>query len=741
MNAVKPLSYSHDLSREEIIARFRTRIAQGKRSKLGGSELGQLILYFVERLQQLDSEAEIRALCAAEIKLLEEGYPQSTLASDYIPKYRQALLQAIEAGTLPLTAQTSHRYTHIQRVTGSETQRFEHYALTYLKYDAPTYEALDRRQVLTNRKHQLNLLSVNPERYLVKLKELLHSADKFAARHQAIALAGLTGRRIGEVLARGRFATANHPYLLRFTGQQKTQRSAYEIVTLLPAAELLVQLQHFRNRAEIQPLLQLEGEELTKALNQIDVQVNRECQKHLGSVVPALADREQISVHNLRSLWGAVVVWMFCPPHQHEYPFIQHYLGHVLESSATGHYFRYQLVDDAGQLLRDKGIRLAEVGALPLLEDEVEDTKTATPTTEAQATPNTSPRFKLSKLRYYHRDRQRWMQLLDTLCPHCHNQQEKLAALLEWAEQHLQQPESVVESSPTPESATVEESEPATESAELQPQLDPTTTAAVQLGPAVAQTIADQARTLAWLTNRIEQLEAEVSQLQQQRDQAAVQLEQLQQSRQLQPQLQQELAQLKAENSQLRQAHSRYEAVRRALLNSESAVVTPTTPPPPDSEPASPEQLSNSAPTFANARSQPIELSTPRAAAEPGSLPTAAELESRGAAGDPPTQNLPQLSAKTSDRSSSGGGAKARANRIFKAIQAWNQQHPHNTFAITLGLLENSFGINRKAAKEFYQEFQPPIQQHHQQIGVENERSHNRGKDIATLQEFVSRHL
>ncbi|HEY9910178.1 MAG TPA: hypothetical protein V6D18_21495 [Thermosynechococcaceae cyanobacterium] len=39
------------------------------------------------------------------------------------------------------------------------------------------------------------------------------------------------------------------------------------------------------------------------------------------------------------------------------------------------------------------------------------------------------------------------------------------------------------------------------------------------------------------------------------------------------------------------------------------------------------------------------------------------------------------------------GGAADRANNIFLAVQAWNRQHPDQTFAITLSVLKDEFGI------------------------------------------------
>ncbi|HEY9883198.1 MAG TPA: hypothetical protein V6C98_06265, partial [Thermosynechococcaceae cyanobacterium] len=86
-----------------------------------------------------------------------------------------------------------------------------------------------------------------------------------------------------------------------------------------------------------------------------------------------------------------------------------------------------------------------------------------------------------------------------------------------------------------------------------------------------------------------------------------------------------------------------------------------------------------------------------------------------------------------------GGGAAERANNIFLAVQAWNQQHPDQTFAVTLSLLKDEFGINFKAARSFLEERQNDPWELHQASGVENARSHNRqqGRDLEQLKRFV----
>ena len=353
------------MNRADIIQQFRSRIAAGKRNKLSKKEFDLLIEDLIQRLQKATSSEDIHDICRREIALLEEGYKKLTLASIYIPRYRAAIKEAIAAQQLPLTPQTSHEYEYQQRVTGKREQRSEHWALTYFKYTPEEYEQLDHRQAEVNHRRLSRLKTVQLEPYLEAIDQLLQSQDKFAARHQAIAIAALTGRRMGEVVARGEFKITEHPYQLHFTGQQKYERDGYDILTLIPAAELLDKIVAFRSNPEIQAFSKFSGKELKQQLNKFDVQLNKECDKrlHQTQIVPPLDGKKKVTIHNLRSLWGAIACHFFCPQDQHEYAFLQQYLGHVLKSSATGHYFRYQLVDSNGHLLTQKGTKLHEIEA------------------------------------------------------------------------------------------------------------------------------------------------------------------------------------------------------------------------------------------------------------------------------------------------------------------------------------------------------------------------------------------
>jgi integrase len=355
-------------SRDTIIDTYHDRIRSNQRTRLPKEDLSNLVKGFVELLQGAETEKQIQALCEAEIKLLEEGYPQAS-AAKYLTVYRKAIAAAIKDGSLKLTKANSHRFTHQQRVTGTHEERFEHWALTYLKYSSEVYESIDKRSQLTNRDKQLNLRLVPVDSYLTLIRDFLHKKGIYEARWLATAIAGLTGRRFAEVMSKGTFTLTEHPYLLRFEGQLKSRAGhgdGYDIVTLFPAAEVLEAIQRLRRLSEVKAITRLKGKVLSEELNRFNQKLNNVCSAALMQVVPPMEGKKSVSVHNLRSLYGAIAVYQFCPPLQHEYVFVQHFLGHVMDSPATGHYFRYALSDDQDALLRSKGVMLDKVQELPL---------------------------------------------------------------------------------------------------------------------------------------------------------------------------------------------------------------------------------------------------------------------------------------------------------------------------------------------------------------------------------------
>ncbi len=118
-------------NREDIITRYRDRISTGSRTKLTQEDLHRLIETFLEQLQELTTQDKIRALCEAEITLLEEGYPKATIGKVYVPMYRKAIRAAAIEGKLPMTETTSRQYTYHKRESGETGEAHDHRALDF----------------------------------------------------------------------------------------------------------------------------------------------------------------------------------------------------------------------------------------------------------------------------------------------------------------------------------------------------------------------------------------------------------------------------------------------------------------------------------------------------------------------------------------------------------------------------------------------------------------------------------
>jgi hypothetical protein len=128
------------ITRQSIIDQYRDHIASGQRTRLPKDELWEMIHGFINHLATLKTKSSIKAFCRSEIALLEEGYPKATVGKVYIPKYRAAIRDAIDHGSLPITKNTSRQYSYTKRNTGESGVSIDHLALDYLKYDQETYE-------------------------------------------------------------------------------------------------------------------------------------------------------------------------------------------------------------------------------------------------------------------------------------------------------------------------------------------------------------------------------------------------------------------------------------------------------------------------------------------------------------------------------------------------------------------------------------------------------------------------
>ncbi|MCG9890262.1 MAG: hypothetical protein MH252_04230 [Thermosynechococcaceae cyanobacterium MS004] len=673
--------------RSEIILVFRDRIHKDTHFRLSTDELQALVNGFIDELKGAKTKKKIQMLCEAEIKLLEEGYPQASVAN-YLSKYRKAIAIAIEGGKLPLTKTTSHHYIHQQRVTGIEEKRHEHWALTYLKYSPEVYESIDKRPQPTVPDKSLNLSLVPVQPYLDLLRDFLRNKGKFEARWLATAIAGLTGRRFAEVIPKGTFALTEHPHLLHFEGHRRRgagHGEGYNIVTLLPAAEVLEAIGRLRKLPEVRAIAKLKGSALSTALNTFHRKLNSACGKVLIQVVPPLEGKKAVSVLDLRSLYGAIAVHLFCPERQDEDAFVQHFLGHVMDSPAKGHYFGYALSDGQGALLRSKGVLLDSVPELPL------------------GMPERAPIGELDDE----------LLAVDLDQPSAAAADEKPLPLALEIEPLLTEAESVETAEARPkrgrrkgvaaEKVTPEPQHVPDEwRSELERRLE-------QMRAEFEAQIQElrQESNIGWFVRRVEGLERENLALRLERDKAMASVPKSDEA---------EIERLKQENEaialELKQAQEKLDTFKR-LLNGGTAE----------------ERAAESGDAIAQQQTADVVAvveQKPAAVKAEG----AAAIVSQSAGGSAEVTTGVRAGPKA-------GRAFKRAEAIFLAIKDWNRQNPFETFVLNQGLMETVFRVHRQAVKDFFDAYQNELWEYHQEIGMESPKWHNRGKDTEKLRAFV----
>ena len=388
------------LTRDDILTNYRDRIAAGKRSKLTKLEREALADSFIEMLGYCESEEDCITLCQAELALLEKGYPQKSIASQYLPQWRKAIAAAVEDGRLPRMDLEPNAFGKV----------YEHWALYHLLYPNETYKAQKTATTTANNTKQDNLQPVRADRFISTARKLLKGES---AQEIAAGLLALTGRRFSEIIAFGEFFDTDHPYAIAFKGQlkkgllERDDAETFLIATLVEKAEVLDALEQLREHPRIQELKGMDPDEINSKFGS---SVKHHIRKHFQTtkLVPILPGEKAVSAHNLRGVYGTIAIHFFCPPTQNPHRFIQAHLGHIIgqrelasrkNAGATEHYFHYYPVGAQGQMLGDRGILLKQVGALPSsieIPAEFESTVEVEPTED---TPVTEPTAKKRRAR------------------------------------------------------------------------------------------------------------------------------------------------------------------------------------------------------------------------------------------------------------------------------------------------------------------------------------------------------
>jgi hypothetical protein len=136
------------MNRAKVIANYQKRIEEKKQTKLKGEEQEFLIQSFVRDLKKLKTEVEIKNRCQEEITLLEKGYSKETVAKTRLNRYRAAIQEAIEHGSLKMTKTNSKKYKYEKKEgtekTGEIGQAHHHYGWLYMCYDDDVYRGFQK---------------------------------------------------------------------------------------------------------------------------------------------------------------------------------------------------------------------------------------------------------------------------------------------------------------------------------------------------------------------------------------------------------------------------------------------------------------------------------------------------------------------------------------------------------------------------------------------------------------------
>jgi hypothetical protein len=355
-----------------------------------------------------------------------------------------------------------------------------------------------------------------------------------------------------------------------------------------------------------------------------------------------------------------------------------------MDSPATGHYFRFALCDDQGQVIRDKGVRLKQVEPLPLQDKarEKEEERQGEGQKEATAIRMTRAEEPRQIPLTMARENRQAIASMDR------NEVQRLRD--EWRNEVERQV------------------------AELRAEVE------VQLQEA------RQESNVGWFVRRVEGLERDNLKLRLERDQAIAEaIQNLDKSG--------EVARLKSENEALAQAlrlaQEKLNAFRR-LLNGDTADLSQRS----EDKTKEPEAVRISPPDFAE-KEEEVEGAIAKLRTH-SPHPESTDDNSR-----PKETEATQATARASTRGPKAGKAFRRAESIFLAIKDWNRLYPAESFSINPGLIETIFKVHRQAVKEFFEVYQNELWDYHQEIGVDSPRWHNRGKDTQKLRAFVQERL
>lgn len=477
----------------------------------------------------------------------------------------------------------------------------DHLALESLNFTVAEWTAINspiEEQVARRNEHVM--LLENPDAIVAQAVRLLESREWADV---AAGLVVLTGRRSSEILGTAQFQPKSQ-WSVTFTGALKrrgeAQRLSFEIPTLTTAERVVKALEKLRR---ICPTEGLTAGQINQKYAQA---VATACDRHFSELVPNREGKDNLFTHLFRSVYAAIATHWYAPPTVDASEYKAAIQGHyaILEATdgtlkrslaASRHYNDYKIGDLNGNIDGRHGIKLGYGG--------VEAIDVFNPDHRAKGEGVTSDRA-TTDLTNLHSDSTD--SLVDSL-----DEAEDTAMTVtqEVSQQAIESVSEALEALPpvlrgeeteavvTPKRRMARRLKPVSVDLELlksvasrfsvevrggkgqgydhallelllvleHNEIGSSDSVSHQPSASTSQTVADQAKTLAWLTGRVEGLEAQLAQVQQE-NQDAISIAQQDQARQAIEPLQEENERLKTE---LRQTRSRLAGIQRFLTSGE----------------------------------------------------------------------------------------------------------------------------------------------------------------------------
>ena len=451
------------------------------------------------------------------------------------------------------------------------------------------------------RRNENVVLLENPDVIVAQAVRLLESREWAEV---AAGLVVLTGRRSSEILGTAQFQPMSQWSVL-FTGALKrrgeSQRLSFEIPTLTTAERIISALAKLR---QVCPTEGLTAGQINQKYAQA---VATACDRHFSAIVPKREGKDNLFSHLFRSVYAAISTLWYAPPTVDANEYKAAIQGHyaILDATdgslkrslaASRHYNDYKIGDLNGNIDGRQGIKLGYGG--------VEVIDVFNPDRRAESLAMTSDQATHDQTDPHSDPTDSHVDPLDEA------EDTAMAATQEVSQQAIESVSEALEALPpvlrgeeteavvTPKRRVARRVKPIAVDLELlksvasrfgievrggkgqgydhallelllvleHKAIGLSDSVSHQPSASTSQTVADQAKTLAWLTGRVEDLEAQLAQVQQENQDAISIAQQNQQAQREQERLREENERLKAE---LQQTQSRLAGIQRFLTGGE----------------------------------------------------------------------------------------------------------------------------------------------------------------------------